>query len=133
GPVKGVKHDVRLETGAELAGRDASTDDLPGDLAPGGQPMLGEGLAQALVDLGAPDQRPEDLSVLTAERACNEAHGRPKTLAGGCALLDRRDPCDISEHGVGDDGPRIGPAAIDRRLADTSPRGDALHSQAIES
>src|SRR5258705_57681 len=39
----------------------------------------------------------------------------------------------IGEHGVGDDGPYIGPAPIDRRLADPSPRSDPLHSQAVES
>src|SRR5467141_4146200 len=32
---------------------------------------------------GAPDQWSEDLAEATAERACNEAHGNPKALAGG--------------------------------------------------
>jgi hypothetical protein len=62
------------------------------DLGGGGlQPTTGRTNRLPTVWDGAPDQGSEDLA---AERACNEAHGNPKSLSGGRARLNRRDPSD---------------------------------------
>jgi hypothetical protein len=131
--IERIEYDVRIESGSELAVGDASADDLAGNLTSGEQPVLDEGLAQALINLGAPDQRSQDLSLTTAERSRYEAHGRLKALAGGGALLDRRGPSDVGEDRIRDNRPYIGPTSINRRLADASPRGDALNGLGVES